>query len=140
MRRDDVFPSKWIKASDLQGRQVTVTIDRLEMETIGDETKPVLYFIGKEKGMVLNQTNWGSIEPIAGEDTDQWHNQKVVLFPTKVQFNGKMVDAIRIMPPATQSAPARRPVPQSKPVAPSPVEPSQEEVDARAAADDNIPF
>ena len=54
MRISAAFPSNYIKAADLQGRNVKVKIDRIEMEEVGGEPKPSLYFLGKDKGMVLN--------------------------------------------------------------------------------------
>ena len=64
---NDYFPSQFLKASDLKGRQVTVTIDRIEYEPVGREKtmKPVIYFVGKEKGMVMNRTNCNAIIKIA---------------------------------------------------------------------------
>ena len=57
MRISSAFPSKYLKAADLQDKQVTVRMSHVETETIGDDDRPVLYFQGKEKGLVLNKTN-----------------------------------------------------------------------------------
>jgi hypothetical protein len=90
------FPGSYLKAQDLQGRTVTVKIDRVQVEVVGDEEKPVAYFMGKDKGLVLNKTNAGTIAVLHGPETDQWIGREVKLYPTKVQFQGGMVDAIRI--------------------------------------------
>ena len=51
------FPGEFLKAADLQGRQAAVVIDRVEMQKVGDDHKPVAYFQGKDRGLVLNKTN-----------------------------------------------------------------------------------
>jgi hypothetical protein len=110
MRVSDVFPSKYIKASDLNGRTVRVTIDRFEIETIGQgqqqDRKPVLYFKGKEKGLVLNKTNATNIEMMHGPDIEDWVGCDVELFPSMVDFQGRSVEAVRCRPvrPQKQNA------------------------------------
>ena len=51
MRVSAAFPSPYLKASDLQGRRIPVKILRVEMQELGDELKPVVYFEGKAKGL-----------------------------------------------------------------------------------------
>jgi hypothetical protein len=70
MRISSAFPSKYLKAADLQGRQVNVLMSHVETETIGDDDRPVLYFQGKEKGLILNKTNANSISAVYGDDTE----------------------------------------------------------------------
>ena len=48
MKISSAFPSKYLKAADLQGKQVTVVMSHVTMETIGDDERPVLYFKGKD--------------------------------------------------------------------------------------------
>ena len=49
MKMSEEFPSKYLKAADLQGREVRVTMAHVEREKIGDDAKPVLYFKAKPK-------------------------------------------------------------------------------------------
>jgi hypothetical protein len=96
---NDAFPSNYLKASDLQGRQPVVTIDRVEFEPVGRarEMKPILYFAGKDKGVVLNKTNANKIASISGSTmTEDWTGIRVTLFATHVEFQGETVEAIRI--------------------------------------------
>jgi hypothetical protein len=93
---NDAFPSKYLKASDLKGSKVKVTIARVEMEEIGDGRKPVLYFQGKEKGMVLNKTNAMTVSASYGPDTDTWSGKPIHLYSAKVNFNNQMVDSLRV--------------------------------------------
>lgn len=107
MKSTDIFPSKYLRAADLNGQEPIVTIDRVDMETLGDERKPVVYFRNKDKGLVLNKTNFNAIEEISGkDDTDLWSGTKVKLFTAKVEFQGKRVPAIRIDAPS--AAPVKR--------------------------------
>lgn len=123
MKSTDIFPSKYLRAADLNGHEPIVTIDRVVMETLGDDRKAVVYFKGKDKGVVLNKTNWNAIEDISGEDdADNWGGTKIKLVTVKVEFQGKRVPAIRIEEPSDKPAPRR---------APEPVD---------APSDDEIPF
>lgn len=104
MRISTAFPSNYIKAADLQGQNVTVVIDRVAVEEVGDGHKPVLYFQGHEKGMVLNKTNSNNIAQAYGDETDDWIGAEVVMFPAMVDFQGKSVEAIRIRIPPRRPA------------------------------------
>ena len=58
MLMSEAYPTKYISAPDLKGKEPTVTIANVLMEDIGSaEMKPVLYFQRKTKGLVLNKTN-----------------------------------------------------------------------------------
>ena len=123
MRVGEAFPGQYLKAADLQGKRVQVVIEKVEFEDIGGETKPVLHFRGKTRGVVLNKTNATAIWGITGSDeTDEWPGTAITLYPTKVEFQGKRVDAIRIDPPD-------HPAPKPKP---APV--------AEDEPDDSVPF
>lgn len=131
MNINDAFPSNYLKASDLGEAQPVVAIDRVEVEPIGrgKEMKPVVYFAGKQKGMVLNKTNSKKIAEIAGShDTDDWHGVQVKLYATEVDFQGETVEAIRVKAP--KAAPAARP----KARQPEP------EAEFAPITDDEIPF
>jgi hypothetical protein len=99
MRGADVFPSKYLKTGDLQGHKVRVLMASVQMEDLNDENKPVLYFHGKEKGLVLNKTKWNSIADLYGDDSDDWEGKPIVLAPGKTTYQGKRVDCIDIEPP-----------------------------------------
>ncbi len=117
MNINGAFPSNYLKAADLQGRRVAISISHVAIEDIGDDHKPVLYFIGKEKGMVLNKTNANMITEITGTDeTDHWKGKAIVLYVAKVDFQGKRVDGIRVDYPANGSQPAAPPPPPPVPV------------------------
>lgn len=112
MRISNAFPSEFLKAADLQGRNVRVLMSHVEMRDIGGDHKPILFFQGKDKGMVLNKTNANNIALVYGDDTDDWHGKEIVLFEAMVDFQGKTVAAIRARAPQAKD---RQPVPQQQP-------------------------
>jgi len=95
---------------------------------IGDDKKLILYFQGKDRGMVLNRTNSNNIAAAYGDEIDDWSGQDIVLFEAMVDFQGKTVPAIRVRPPQPKDR-AR-----NSPQAPAP-KPSAADV-----LDDDIPF
>lgn len=134
MRISSAFPSEYLKAADLQGRNAKVIIDRVEMRDVGDDHKPILFFAGKEKGLVLNKTNANNIALAYGDDTDDWQGKEVILYEAMVDFQGRSVQAIRVRAPSLKDR-AQQPRPQLKTVEtenPAPRDP--------AKMDDDIPF
>ncbi len=79
------------------------------------EVKPVLYFDGGQKGLVLNKTNATAIAEDYGDDTEAWTDREIVLFIQKVTFQGKLMPAIRVRVQATP-----QPVVQHAPAPPAP--------------------
>jgi hypothetical protein len=108
MNINDAFPSQYLKASDLQGRNVTIKMGRVEEEKIGNDKKMVLYFQGKDRGVVLNKTNANNIASIYGGETEDWYGQEIVLYEAMVDYQGKSVPAIRMRAPQRKAAPAPR--------------------------------
>lgn len=106
---DDIYVSKHLKATDLNGRKVTVTIDSATVEKLGDKNKVVLYFRGKDKGFVLNVTNKEVIKAAYGSNTDNWIGKDIVLYSAKVSYNNSLVDALKAEIPVPAAAPGEEP-------------------------------
>lgn len=131
-----LYPSTYLKAADLAGKAAKVTIRAVVMEKIGSDIKPVLYFQGKEKGMVLNKTNGMTIAQAYGHDTDDWAGGSIEVFPAYVDFQGKQVEGLRVRLPAATA----RVVPNARARAEQP-EPSPPPVDTyNDGFDDEVPF
>lgn len=116
MNIDSAFPSNYLKASDLGDKQPIVTIDRIEVEPIGrdKEMKPVIYFQGKDKGLVLNKTNAKKIAELTGsKDTDDWAGCQIRVYATETEFGGETVECIRVKAAGAQKA---KPKPEPEPV------------------------
>ncbi len=109
----ETFPSKYLKASDLEGREIRATIDRVEFEKLGENMKPVVYFRGKTKGVALNKTNSNVIAYSYGDDTDHWIGHDIILFSEMVPYQGKVGPSIRVRvpPKAAPKADPRGPAP-----------------------------
>jgi hypothetical protein len=114
MNINDVFPSRYLKAHELQGKTPTVIIDRVGVEQVRSrtkvDTKPALYFKGKAKGLLLNKTMAQSVAQIARSPlTEQWVGVAVTLYATTDTFGTTTHDVIRIKAPASSAPP--RPTP-----------------------------
>ena len=109
--------STYLKAGDLRGNAVGVTIQSVTEETIGTgaeaEQKAVVRFLGKEKGLVLNVTNNNVLSDTFGFNSDIWIGKRIEIFPTTTDFAGKIVDCLRVRIPAPETAvPLPGPQPQ----------------------------
>ncbi len=136
MRISEAYPSKYFKAADLDGQDRTVTIRACVQEELGQgsemEVKPVLYFSGGQKGLVLNKTNAQAIAEDYGDDTEAWTGRDIVLFVQKVTFQGKLTPAIRVR---IQNAPQT-----VVPDAPAPTAPIAPAATDAAPLNDEIPW
>lgn len=139
MKVSSAFPSNFIKCEDLQNRPARVKMNYVKLEDIGDDNKPVLYFIGKEKGMVLNKTNASAISAMYGDETENWSGEEIEIYPTETDYQGKRVPAIRIRPPSRQASPERV-APNARTRSEAPEDRFPPPVDNAAAFDDEIPF
>jgi hypothetical protein len=122
----EIYGGNYMKAEDIAGREVNVVIEEVSiMKDKDDKKKAVLHFKGKDKTLPVNVTNANMIEELLGtDDTDDWVGQRICLYTTKVDFQGKRVLAIRIKEAKGASKPAPEPEPD-------PVE---------ELTDDDIPF
>ncbi len=115
MRLSDAYPTRYLKAADIPvGSRVKVQIDRLDMEEISgndskSQVKPVLYFVGKEKGLVLNRTNASMISRHYGEETDEWQQRNLFLFQSETLFGGNTVPCLRVEVPTEDQRPMAEP-------------------------------
>jgi hypothetical protein len=128
--RDDLFPSRYLKAADLAGKSHIVTISMAIRETFKNGTdeqqKLVVFFKGKKKGLVTNLTNFDAIMDITGQaDADDWRGHQIEIYPTTTEMRGKTVDCIRIRSPEQGEPSATK-----RPAKPPP----------SAEMDDGIPF
>ena len=100
MKISQLFPSKFVKAADLNGKTITLTIARLVVEELGHgpekERKPVLYFQKATKGLVLNRTNAMTIVTLYGDESDDWEGKRISIYPTRIRAFGAMQDTIRV--------------------------------------------
>ena len=119
--KDELYPSKWLKATDLDGATLA-TIDHCEVEPVGQgakaERKLVLYFRGALKPLICNKTNFGAVVRILNrDDSDDWGGGRIELFvlPNVTFSDGGIYSVVRIRAPRRQARSRPRPAPQSEP-------------------------
>jgi hypothetical protein len=104
MKTNEVFPSRWLKAEDLE-TDLTVTIRQIKLEKFEqqgkpDEQKPAAYFDELDKALILNKTNWKTLVDLTGDDeSDNWTGTRITLTIVDVDAFGDIVHAIRIKKP-----------------------------------------
>jgi hypothetical protein len=86
---DELYPGRFIKAGDLKGRDVNLTITKVRIEelegTKGKQTKGIVSFKESRKEIVLNRTNGECLKAMFGRDTGEWVGKRVTLYPAKIE-------------------------------------------------------
>jgi hypothetical protein len=130
---NEQFPSKWLKAADLDGPVVT-TVHETDVEPVKDmngvtNKKCVVYFEGdKLKPLILNRTNFEALVDISGsDDSEGFVGAKIELYTIETQ----MGEGIRIREPGGKSKKNQRQRPVKKA---EPLPPIEKDMD------DEIPF
>lgn len=100
------FPSNFIKAADLRDKDVTVLVDRVEMDSLPmnggkKETKVVLTIKKRDgspiaKKLVLNKTNATAIAKLYGPKVEAWKDKPITLYPTTTTFGRQTVECVRV--------------------------------------------
>jgi hypothetical protein len=104
--------SKYLKAEEFVGktiRAVITNVEDVEFDDVG--VKPVLALEGKDRGLVVNATNFDILADALGKNTDDWIGHAIILKGEKVAFKGKRVDSIRVSVPAPQAKQKKQPEP-----------------------------
>ena len=111
-----LYPSNYLAAHDLNGKDVVLTISNVAIEELkterGSERKPVMYFDelkkkpGEPKRLVLNKTNATAIAGMYGSEVNDWAGKRITVYATVVAAFGKTTEAIRVrpVPPAPATA------------------------------------
>lgn len=97
-----MYDKEFLYAYDLEGKDVTVTIERIIGGTVtgtgGKKAKkPILYFKGTPKGYALPITVARVIAALYGSfEADSWIGKKITLYTTTTDLAGQTVDCIRV--------------------------------------------
>lgn len=107
MNINQVYPRKYAVGHDIDGKQPTLAIRAVTLEQMGEggEKKPVIWFTGAKKGVVLNKTMARAIENIYGPETDGWTGKYVTLYSEIVKAFGENHLAIRVKAPRPDLVP-----------------------------------
>ena len=98
MRINEAFSGKYFAAADLE-QPLVVVMANVEIQDVGQDApdrKPVVYFHGQGKGLVLNQTNFKTLADLHGAESDEWAGKQCELYQTTTEFKGKTVPCVRI--------------------------------------------
>jgi hypothetical protein len=111
---EDIFPSKFLKASDFDNKTVVFTIKNIDFELVGrnNERKAVIAFNETPKKLVMNHTNAISIGKLYGSKVTTWVGKRIYLYSALVAFGNEMKPGIRVREeiPAQQAKPEIQPV------------------------------
>lgn len=96
-----LYPSKYLKAEDLKGQKVTVTVsgvsqDNLQMPGGRKKQAVVISMKGKEKQFVANTTNGWALALLLGRRTKDWVGKRIQLAPDVDKLRGKQVPCVRV--------------------------------------------
>jgi hypothetical protein len=137
-----MFPSEYIVAEDLKGRDVTLTIARVRIEMrptdSGPQPMPFLYFEemdrkSSDKRLGLNVTNARSIARLYGTEATDWIGERITIYPTTCDAFGDIVTCVRIRdrkPGAAEQKPPSQPANE-----PETEEPPEEPEDPAASGE-----
>lgn len=102
MEIDDLYPSKYLRGSDLQGHAVTVRIERVALERFYDQQsrteieKLVVYLVDKKKALIAGKALAYEIAEICkSKNTDTWPGKEIVLFTERKLVYGREMDVLR---------------------------------------------
>lgn len=94
---DQLYPNRFLKAGELQGKRVTLTIKDIDLDNLVDsdgreKIKGVISFEQTPKQIALNKTNGICLRAMFGKKLTEWIGKRVIIFPGV--WNGE--DALRI--------------------------------------------
>ncbi len=96
---DELFPGRFLKACDLKGKAVTVTIAKIHQERIDGEWALIFTFKeGQDKReFACNRTNGEHMRAMFGKDPTKWVGRRITLKAEGVWAFGEQMDALRII-------------------------------------------
>jgi len=99
---DLMFPSRYLRAADFEGKPVTLTIaevvkDKVQMATGQKADKYIVRFRETEKELILNKTNAKAVAKVLDEPKAiNWPGERITLKPTTCEAFGEIVSCIRV--------------------------------------------
>jgi hypothetical protein len=97
MNYEAMFPSRFLKAADLQGKDQTVKIGGIKLEKMPDgKVKGIITFEGTDKEWLLNRSNAEALKLMWGVETNDWLHKRLTLCVRQVDAFGESVPAVRV--------------------------------------------
>ena len=98
-----MFDSEYIASWDLDD-DTTLTIEKVVAGEVGGhqgnekQKRPIMYFEGAKKGMVVNKTNAKTVAGLYGNDTEAWIGKKITLYVGECEAFGEVMSCLRVRP------------------------------------------
>ncbi len=103
MNWEAMFPGKYIKSAEFNGKDVTLTVKGVVLEDLpddkgGNKKRGVVSFNETPKALVINRTNATCFAKMFGPETNGWLGKRVTLFaaPFNDPFTGEVGTATRV--------------------------------------------
>jgi hypothetical protein len=88
---DDLYPGRFLKAGNFDGKKVTLTIKDCDLEELegddGKKTKAIVSFEETPRMLVACKTNGLCMREMFGAELSAWRGRRVTLFPS--EWNGE---------------------------------------------------
>ncbi|PIO06641.1 hypothetical protein COT29_00115 [Candidatus Micrarchaeota archaeon CG08_land_8_20_14_0_20_59_11] len=110
----------YLKGEHLNNKKPTVTIREIVIEETHAqagraENKPVMYFQGSQKGLILSPTNQRTLRALFGNEVAACEGQRIQLEAVAMRVAGRETLPVRINPaPALPAKPAEPPQTQTE--------------------------
>jgi len=115
---DELYPGRFLKAGELQGRLVTLTITDVDTEELesdsGKKVKGVLSFEETPKQIPLNKTNGICIREMFGRKIPGWIGKRITIFAG--EWNGEPCIRIWGSPDIEKDMQIQVTLPRRKPI------------------------
>lgn len=83
---DDLYPGRFIKAGNLHGNPVTLTVKDVSLEELdgekGKSVKAILSFERTDMQLVLCKLNGLCVRAMFGPNVGQWIGKRITIYPT----------------------------------------------------------
>jgi hypothetical protein len=102
---DDLYGSKYLSVADLKDDEPRLEIGKVEVAELREKNgttkrKYVVWFVGVEKGLVINNTNARKLADAYGKQPSRWISQIVQLYSEETAYGkGVRVRPLRKPPP-----------------------------------------
>lgn len=114
---DKLFPGRFIKAGEFNGKAVTLTISAVDLEDLpsdkGDQSKGIVSFVESKRKWVLNRTNGECLKAMFGRNTDDWIGKRVTLYPAP--YEGDIAIRVKGSPDIDRSMTVEVKLPRKRP-------------------------
>jgi len=80
MDMEKAIPSPWFSAQDFDGVGKEFTIGQVMMQQVQAQFKPVMFFHGQEKALIINGSNNKILMALFGKESNAWTGNKIVLY------------------------------------------------------------